>query len=148
MTTLALPFDKAFSCGNEQERKTLQPLCLFHTSGCWLILPQSVSLSSFRVMLDSVTPSPVEEIAEYVCVWRGSVGKKEMCSSLWSSVGKQTPQRWGRGVWVPGTSDTRRNRTLRKGKVRKCWGGLNQTFREDYFFVWLIRWIVPSLTWR
>lgn len=78
MTTLALPFDKALSCGNEQERKTLQLLCLLHTSGCWLILPPSVSLSSLRVILDSVTPSPVEEIAEYVgvegkCEHKGNV---------------------------------------------------------------------------
>lgn len=43
------------------------------------------------------------------------------------------PQRWGRGVSVPGTSDTRRNRTLTKGKVGKCRGGLESAFQRSLF---------------
>lgn len=38
MTTLALPLNKALSCGEEQ-KKTLQPGCLFYPGGPGLILP-------------------------------------------------------------------------------------------------------------
>lgn len=39
MTILALPLDKALSCGKEQKRKTLQPGCRVYTGGCGLPLP-------------------------------------------------------------------------------------------------------------
>lgn len=85
MTTLALPFDNALSCGKEQKRKkSSQPHR--HMGGSWLILPTPhpptprLSVASIRATWDSVLSLPQKTLGN---VWGGGgrkrVNTKQMC---------------------------------------------------------------------
>lgn len=95
MTTLALPPDKALSCGKEQKRKNLTAwLPLLH-HWPWADSSPSLSLCTGRVILYSVTPSTVKEPTDSVCVERKCELKRNALESLRSTVCKQMPPEVG-----------------------------------------------------
>lgn len=138
MTTLALLFDKELSCGKEQKRKTSQPRCLFHMGGCQII-PPHVCLWAIRVILDSVTPSTLEETTEYVSVEGRCEHKGSVLNSLQSTVGKQRPPKVGQGcLWNWFLRYQKKQASPERQAGRAAVDGLNQEIvRETYFSVWL-----------
>ena len=95
MTTLALPLDKALSCGTEQKRKNLTAWPPILHRWPWADSSPSLSLRTGRVILYSVTLSTVKEPTDSVCVEGKCELKGNVLQSLRSTVGKQTPPEVG-----------------------------------------------------
>ena len=140
MTTLALPLNKALSCGKEQ-KKNLTAWLPILPGWPWANSSPSLSLCIGRVMLDSVTSSSVEKPTDSVCggnVWADKKRVREFTQHCWSTYASRGG---ALGVSVTGFSGTRRNRPLWKCKVAvagSCRGWFqSEIFRETYSFVWL-----------
>lgn len=140
MMTLALPLNKALSCGKEQ-KKNLTAWLPILPGWPWANSSPSLSLCIGRVMLDSVTSSSVEKPTDSVCggnVWADKKRVREFTQHCWSTYASRGG---ALGVSVTAFSGTRRNRPLWKCKVAvggSCRGWFqSEIFRETYSFVWL-----------
>lgn len=95
MTTLALPLNKALSCGKEQ-KKNLTAWLPIPPRWPWANSSPSLSLCIGRVILDSVTPSTVEKPTDSVC--GGNVWADKKRVRVYAALLVNTSlQRWGPG---------------------------------------------------